>query len=53
MAGAYSKNGPSKTNYEATGLETYGNWTSKKTKTVMARGRHGRFNNLKVKNWEE
>jgi len=28
----------SKTNYETTRLETYGNQTSRKTKTTMARG---------------
>jgi len=41
MAGAYPKNGPSKTNWEAIRLETYGNETSRKTKTMMARC-HGR-----------
>ena len=40
-AGAYPKNGPSKTNWEATRLETYGNQTSRKTKTTMARRCHG------------
>jgi len=42
MAGAYPKNGPSKTNWEAIRLETYGNQTSRETKTTMARGCHGR-----------
>ena len=42
MAGVYPKNGPSKTNWEATRLETYGNQTSRKTKTMMARRCHGR-----------
>jgi len=42
MAGAYPKNGPSKTNREAIRLETYENQTSRKTKTMMARGCHGR-----------
>jgi hypothetical protein len=37
MAGTYPKNGPSKTNWEATRLETYGNQTSGKTKATMAR----------------
>jgi hypothetical protein len=53
MAGAYSKNGPSKTNWEDTRLETYGNKTSRKTKTTMARGCHGDLKKLKVKNWKE
>jgi hypothetical protein len=43
MAGPYTENGPSKTNWEAIRLETYGNETSRKTKTTMARGCHGRF----------
>ena len=42
MAGAYPKNGPSKSNWEATRLESYGNQTSRKTKTTMARRCHGR-----------
>jgi hypothetical protein len=42
MAGAYLKNGPSKTNWEAIRLEAYGNQTSRKTKTTMARECHGR-----------
>jgi len=42
MAGAYPKNGPSKTNKEATRLETYENQTSRKTKTTMVRRCHGR-----------
>jgi len=42
MAGAYLKNGPNKTNWEAVRLETYGNQTSRKTKTTMARRCHGR-----------
>jgi hypothetical protein len=54
MAGAYSKNGPSKTNLEAIGLETYGNQTNRKTKTAKARGCQGRSKKmLKVKNWKE
>jgi len=43
MAGPYTKNGPSKTNWEAVRLETYGNETSRKTKTMMERGCHGRL----------
>jgi hypothetical protein len=43
MAGPYTENGPSKTDWEAIRLETYGKWTSRKTKTAMARGRRGRF----------
>jgi hypothetical protein len=42
MAGAYPKNGPSQTNWEAIRVETYGNQTSRKTKTTMARRYHGR-----------
>ena len=53
MAGAYPKNGPSKTNWEAIRLEIYGNQTSRKTKTTMARRCHGRYKKLKVKNWKE
>jgi hypothetical protein len=34
-------------------LETYGNQTSSKTKTTIARRCHGRFKKLKVKNWKE
>ena len=39
---AYPKNGPSMTNWEATRLETYGNQTSRKTKTTMTRRCNGR-----------
>jgi hypothetical protein len=42
MAGTYPMNGPRKTNWEGTRLETYGNQTSGKTKTTMARRCHGR-----------
>jgi hypothetical protein len=35
-------NGPSKGNWKAIRLETYGNQTSRETKTTMARGCHGR-----------
>ena len=35
-------NGPSKTNQKAIRSETYGNQTSRKTKTTMARGCYGR-----------
>ena len=35
-------------------METYGNQTSRKTKTTMARRSHGRSKKkLKVKNWKE
>jgi len=34
MAGTYPKNGPSKTNWEATRLESYGNQTNRKNKTT-------------------
>jgi hypothetical protein len=54
IAGAYPKKGPSKTNWEAIRLEIYGNQTSRKTKTTMARGCHGRSKKkLKIKNWKE
>jgi hypothetical protein len=43
---AYPKNGPSKTNWEAIGLETYGNQTSRKTKTTMARSKIVESKNL-------
>jgi hypothetical protein len=42
MAGAYPKNGPSKTNQKAIRLETYGNYTSRKAKTMTARRCRGR-----------
>jgi len=42
MAGAYPKNRLSKTNQKAVRSETYGNQTSRKTKTTMARRCHGR-----------
>jgi hypothetical protein len=42
MAGAYPKNGPSKTNQKAMRLGTYGKQTSRKTKTTMVRRCHGR-----------
>ena len=34
-------------------MENYGNQTSRKTKTTMARKCHGRSKNLEVKNWKE
>jgi hypothetical protein len=36
-----------KTNYEAIRLESYGNLTSRKTKTAMARGCYGRLKKTK------
>jgi hypothetical protein len=42
MAGTYPKNGPSKTNWEVTSLETYGNQISRKTKAKLVRRCHGR-----------
>jgi hypothetical protein len=42
MAGAYPKNGPSKTNWEAIKLETHGKQTSRKTKKTMAKRCHER-----------
>jgi hypothetical protein len=52
MVGAYPKNGPSKTNWEAIRLETYGNQTSRKTKTTMVRGCHGRSKKAESKKLE-
>jgi len=37
MAGAYPKNGPRMTNWEAIRLETWGNQTCRKTKATMVR----------------
>ena len=34
-------------------METYGNQTSRKTKTTTTRTCHGRSKKLKVKNWKE
>jgi hypothetical protein len=42
MAGAYTANGPSKTDWEAIRLETSVNQTSRKNKTMMARVCHGK-----------
>ena len=53
MAGAYPQNGPSKTNQEATRLEPYGDQTSRKTKTTMARRCHGRSKKAESQNWKE
>jgi hypothetical protein len=53
MSGTYPKNGPSKTNWEATRLETYGNQISRKTKTTMARNVMEDLKKLKVRNWKE
>jgi hypothetical protein len=52
MCGAYQKNGPSMTNWEASILETYGNQTSRKTKTTMARKCHGRSKKAESKELE-
>jgi hypothetical protein len=52
MAGAYPKNGPSKTTWEATRLETYGNQTSRKTKTTIARECNGRSKKAESKKVE-
>jgi len=52
MAGAYPKNGLSKTNWEAITLETYGNQTSRKTKTTMTRKCHGRSKKAESKKLE-
>jgi hypothetical protein len=45
--GHYTANGLSKTNWEAVRLETYGNQTSRKIKTTMARGCQGRSKKAK------
>jgi hypothetical protein len=42
MAEAYTVNVPSKTNWKAIKFETYGNQTSRKTKTMMAKECHRR-----------
>jgi hypothetical protein len=52
MAGTYPKNGPSKTNQNAVRLETYGNQTSRKIKTTMTRGCHGRHKKAESKKLE-
>ena len=52
MTGAYPKNGPSKTNWEATRLETNWNQTSRKTKTTMERRCHGRSKKAESKKLE-
>jgi hypothetical protein len=52
MTGAYPKNGPSKANWEATRLETYGNQTTRKTKTTIARGCNGRSKKAESKKLE-
>jgi hypothetical protein len=53
MAVSYPENGPRRTKYEAVRLETYGNQTSRKTKTTMARGCHGTSKEAKRKIWKE
>jgi hypothetical protein len=52
MAGAYSKNGPSKTNQKAIRLENYGNQTSREIKTTMTRRCHGRSKKAESKKHE-
>jgi len=52
MAGIYTVNGPSKTDQKAIRLETYGNQTSRKTKTTMARIYHGRYKKAESKKLE-
>jgi hypothetical protein len=52
MVGAYPKNGPSKTNWEAICLETYGNQTGRKAKTTMARRCNGRSKKAESKKLE-
>ena len=53
MAGAYPKNGPSKTNQSATRLESCGNKTSRKTKTTMAIRCNGRSKKAESQKWKE
>ena len=53
MGGTHPKNGPSKTNQKAIRLVTYGNYNIRKTKTMMARGCHGRFKKAESENWKE
>jgi len=45
-------NGPNKTNQKAIRLETYGKQSSRKTKTTMARGWHGRSKKAESKKLE-
>jgi hypothetical protein len=52
MAGTYPKNGLSKTDWEAIRLETYGNQTSMKNKTTMARKCHGKSKKVESKKLE-
>jgi len=52
MAGTYTANGPSKTNWEAIRLEIHENLTSRKNKTTMERGCHGRSKKAESKKLE-
>jgi hypothetical protein len=53
MVGAYPKNGPSKTNWEATRLDTYGNQTSWKSRQRWQEDVMEDLKKLKIKNWKE
>ena len=53
MAGAYPKNGPSKTNWEAIRLETYENQTSREQKQRWQEDVMADLKKLKIKNWKE
>ena len=53
MAGAYSKNVPSKTNQEATGLETYGNRPIERPRQRWQEDVVEDLKKLKVKNCQE
>jgi hypothetical protein len=53
MAGAYPKNGPSKTNYEAISLETYGNRPVERPRQRWQENVMEDLKNLKDKNWKE
>ena len=50
--GHIQRMGPSKTNWEATRLETYGNQNIRKTQTTMARRCHGRSKKAESKKLE-
>jgi hypothetical protein len=52
MAGACSKKGPSETNWEAIRLETYGDYTNRKTKTAITRGCRGRYKKVESQKLE-
>jgi len=53
MVGACSKNGPSRTNYEATRMETYGNGPVGRPRQRWQEDVMEDLKKLKVKNWKE